>query len=196
MNILINTHRNHWMLLCGMLLLVAMASCNPKKDKSEITGFEEKPITPAARAQQPPKDTASHAITQTEKVPEEDVPSYTKPPAKNCQPNFTLIGKPKSNRYLYYVTGFNPSEFKCWAELEAHGVLICKGEPCTIYYLDSPKATMNSTPPHYIDPKILLEHGLGQFEYTNHWWEMKGAKLWGRSGNAFAYFNTNNNAGG
>ena len=178
--------------LFGFALILTTTACNQKKSSSETTGFEEKPISDAP-VQPVVKDTSTVATPST---PSEPSKVYPKPTPKTCQPNFTMIGKPKGNHYLFYVTGFNPGEFKCWGELEAHGVEISKGRPCVIYYVDTPNASMTAIPPDYVDKKVLMEHGLGQFAHDEHWREVKGAKLWGRSGAEFTYFNTNNNAGG
>ena len=80
--------------------------------------------------------------------------------------------------------------------MEEHGVSICNGQPCVIYYVDDPNASMSAPPPNYVDPKFLKAHGYGQFSHDENWWEMKGSKIWGREGKQFLYFNTNNNAGG
>jgi hypothetical protein len=200
-------------ILSGCFLLMILIACNTKSEKSGTTVFEEKPSTTVVKpetadtiAKSAPNSSALtnagaasnvESTSKEEETTQEEVKPIVKPTPKICSPSFSLIGKPKSNRYIYYVTGFKANEFKCWAEIETHGQSICKGEPCVIYYIDSPKAPLNATPPHYVDPNILKEHGIGQFEHTNHWWEVKGAKqLWGRPGKEFVYYNTNNNAGG
>jgi hypothetical protein len=182
--------------------MLTISACNEKKSASETTSFEEKPSTtvPAESTTNdslgdiPAKPTASPSPTPT--ASEEDKTIYPTPAPKDCQPNFKMIGKPKGNHYLFYLTGFNPGEFKCWNLVEEHGVSICNGQPCVIYYVDDPNATMSAPPPNYVDPKILKEHGWGQFSHDENWWEMKGSKIWGREGKQFLYFNTNNNAGG
>ena len=181
----------------GFIILITLGSCNLKSEKSSSTTFEEKPTTTVIQSE---IDTTRKAVPAEQPKEEPKITEESKPlpkvTPKICQPNFTAIGKPKNNRYLFYVTGFNPGEFKCWAAMEEHGQGICQGAPCVIYYLDQAKVPITTTPPHYVDPAILKEHGIGQFEHTTHWWEVKGSKIWGRTGKEFVYYNTNNNAGG
>ena len=179
-------------LLMLLLCLLVFQGCQSKSEKANTETFQEKPAT----AVQTP-DTLAKAEEKTEAPPVTENKPLAKLPPKICDPNFTAIGKAKSNHYFYYVTGFKLGEFKCWEELEKHGNSICQGQPCVIYYLDIPNVSINSTPPHYVDPTVLKEHGIGQFEHGPHWWESKGAKqLWGRPGKEYVYYNTNNNAGG
>lgn len=206
--------------LFGIAWLVTINACNEKKSSSESTSFEEKPATsvpsepivakesnsksePASTTKSTAKDSLSSILTKSTTPPPTtktgsgaDKTIYPTPAPKDCQPNFKMIGKPKGNHYLFYVTGFNPGEFKCWNLVEEHGVSICNGKPCVIYYVDDPNGSMSAPPPNYVDPKFLKEHGYGQFSHDENWWEMKGAKIWGRTGNPFLYYNTNNNAGG
>lgn len=193
--------------LFGLALVFTGSACNQKKSSSETTTFEEKPSTTVLPSV-PTKDTvvtttvtpstpASTPTSPSATPKEKDgVTIYPTAPAKSCQPNFKMIGKPKGNHYLFYLTGFVPGEFKCWNLVEEHGVSICNGQPCTIYYVDDPNGSMSAPPPNYVDPKYLKEHGLGQFSHDENWWEMKGSKIWGREGKQYLYFNTNNNAGG
>jgi hypothetical protein len=181
---------NSFLLLLLCFVLGLTTSCNTKSGKSNNDTFEEKPVTAV-----PAPDTTNIQPQIQTPPPQENKPLAKLPP-KVCDPGFTVIGKPKPNFYVYYVTGFKPGEFKCWEELEKHGISLCQGEPCTIYYLDIAKVTIHASPP-YVDPAVLKEHGVGQFEHGAHWWESKGAKqLWGRPGKEFVYYNTNNNAGG
>ncbi len=205
--------------LFGIAWMLTINACNEKKSSSESTSFGEKPTTtvqsestaasdatPRSESNSPTESTASDSLssipTRTTPPPTPKTGSgvdktiYPTPTPKSCQPNFKMIGKPKGNHYLFYLTGFNPGEFKCWNLVEEHGVSICNGKPCVIYYVDDPNGSMSAPPPNYVDPKFLKEHGYGQFSHDENWWEMKGAKIWGRTGNPFLYFNTNNNAGG
>jgi hypothetical protein len=195
-------------LLVGMAILFTGSACNPKKSSSETTTFEEKPSTTVLPTV-PTKDTvgtapASPPTSSTTAAPSTPKPGkesdgvtvYPTPAPKVCQPNFKMIGKPKGNHYLFYLTGFIPGEFKCWNLVEEHAVSICNGQPCVIYYVDDPNGSMSAPPPNYVDPKYLKQHGLGQFSHDENWWEMKGSKIWGREGKQYLYFNTNNNSGG
>jgi len=179
-----------------MAFLSLFVACNSKKNnQSEGTVFEEKPMT-TAPVEAPKADSIDINPVESKIPPTAENKVYPSPQPKSCTPNFNAAGKAKDNHYFYYVTDFTPGEFKCWEALTSHGEGICQGEPCVIYYLDTPKFKVTSTPPHYIDPKVLQEHGIGRFEHTAHWWEVKGAKIWGRTGKQFVYYNTNNNAGG
>jgi len=182
--------------LFGLAMGLTNIACNQKSSSSESTNFEEKPETTTSPTQPVVKDTVASTTPATINTPTKDNIVYATPAPKVCQPNFKMIGKPKGNHYLFYLTGFNPGEFKCWNLVEEHGVSICNGQPCVIYYVDDPNASMSAPPPNYVDPKFLKAHGYGQFSHDENWWEMKGSKIWGREGKQFLYFNTNNNAGG
>jgi hypothetical protein len=113
-----------------------------------------------------------------------------------CSPNFNVIAKPQQNTHFYYVTAFDPREFKCWQELEVHGSKICAEQECIIYYLDSPNVTVASTGNTPIDATTLTQKGIGRFVHNGKFWEIKGASMWKRKENGYAYYNTNNHLGG
>ena len=202
-------------LLFGCSIILTNIACNQKKTASDTTTFEEKPSTtmpaeaPVSDVKTPVTETESSTSDSLNAIPTRSTPPpaipksgspddktiYPTPAPKDCQPNFKMIGKPKDDHYLFYLTGFKLGEFKCWNLVEEHGVSICNGKPCVIYYVDDPNGSI-SGPPNYVDPKFLKTHGVGQFSHDKNWWEMKGSKIWGREGKQYLYFNTNNNAGG
>ena len=115
---------------------------------------------------------------------------------KVCNPNYTLIGKPAANQYVYYVTGFNEGEFKCWVLLEEHGNQICNKNICNVYYVDKADIALTKTAP-FVDIALLKKHGIGRFEYNGKYWEIKGASsLWKRTDKGYGYYNTDNQLGG
>ncbi len=185
-----------WLLLfCSIGIFFSLASCNQKKDKSEVTAYEGKNNDDTIVHETIQKDTHSASPKVVEPTPKE-TPTYNPATPKKCDPNFNLIASPKKNQQIYYVSGFNPGEFKCWAELENHGVKICGGSPCMIYYLDKANVTVTSTPPHYIDVNTLKSNGIGRFEYNGAWWEIKGSNMWGRKDKGYGYYNTDHAGGG
>ena len=97
---------------------------------------------------------------------------------KICDPNFTKLASPKNNQHIYYVTNFNPGEFKCWVKLEEFGTQICDGVSCSVYFVDKATVKTNITPPHYLDEATLQTAGIGRFEYNGKYWEIKGANMW------------------
>src|SRR5687767_11077200 len=114
---------------------------------------------------------------------------------KECNPNYTLIGKPAPNQHVYYVTDFNSEEFKCWVLLEEHGAKICNNNICFVYYVDKADLALTKTAP-FVDAALLKKHGIARFEHKGKYWEIKGAKTWKRTDKGYGYYNTNNQAGG
>ena len=130
------------------------------------------------------------------KLPAKDEQLPQPATAGTCNPNFTKLASPGTNLQIFYVTGFTPLEFKCWNALEAHGVRMCGGVPCTILYLDNTQVRLNATPPLYIDPKSLQTSGIGRFDFDGKFWEIKGSRTWKRQGKGYDYYNTDNHLGG
>ena len=184
-------------LLCffSIAIILSFVSCGPKKDKNEITTSQEIPGSDTIN-QMSVKDTQISTTQQVEQSPKEEAPKYNPHIPKTCDPNFNLIGSPKKNQKIFYVSGFNPGEFKCWEGLVKHGQDICAGNPCLIYFVDIPNMHTTLTPPHYLDPNDLKTHGIGRFEDNGAWWEIKGSSMWGRKEKGYAYYNTNNAGGG
>lgn len=120
-------------------------------------------------------------------------PSTVKP--KVCETNFTLIAIPKKNQKIFYVSGFNPGEFKCWNEIEDYSVKVCNGSPCVLYFLDKPDPKVTTMPPNYLDEKTLLKNGIGRYENSGKVWEMKGSSMWGRKDKGFGYYNSEGGGG-
>ncbi len=174
-------------------MMVFSISCSQKKEKNETTISEVKASSDTLKSES--VKTSPTSTTQAAgSTPNET--SQTPPPPKICDPNFNLIASPKKNQKIYYVSGFNPIEFKCWEELEKESQKICAGSPCVIYFLDKPNPKITTTPPHYMDANTLMTNGIGVFEYNGVMWEMKGANIWGRKDKGFGYYNTNNAGGG
>jgi hypothetical protein len=113
-----------------------------------------------------------------------------------CSPNFTLLAKPSQNRQIFYVSGFDHQEFKCWEELQTHAKKICNGQSCEIYYVDIADIKVLPNGPDLLDPTVLKAHGIGKFTFDGNYWELKGSSIWKRKGNGWSYYTTNNQFGG
>jgi len=183
-NILIN----HLLLLCSIAIIFSLGSCSQKKDNSEVTTYEGKNSSDTV-PQETIKDTQTTSTEVAEPTTKEE--TTTTPTAKKCDPNFNLLSNPKKNQHIFYVSGFNPDESKCWVELEKQGFSVCGDRPCVIYYLDKANVAITSTPPHYVDVNILKTHGIGRFEHNGSWWELRGSKIWDRPGKGYEYYNSN-----
>ncbi len=172
-------------------MMVFSIGCSQKKEKNETTMSEVKASSDTIKSENPKSNPVSSSQTAG------STPTETaQAPTKKCDPNFNLIASPKKNQKIYYVSGFNPGEFKCWEELEKESQKICAGSPCVIYFLDKPNPKITTTPPHYLDTNTLMTNGIGLYEYNGVEWEMKGSNIWGRKDKGFAYYNTNNAGGG
>jgi len=183
-------------LFCISAMIIFISSCAQKKEKSDETIVEEKTgIDTTVKADTP--DTAAVAPADNLKTAKEETSPEYKPAApKICDPNFNLIASPKKNQKIYYVSGFNPGEFKCWDALVMHSQKTCAGSPCVIYFVDKPTLSTTTTPPHFIDPNTLKTNGIGRYEYNGANWEIKGSSTWGRKEKGYAYYNTDNAGGG
>lgn len=178
------------------LLFLTMISCK-SKDHTENTSIPPTPpsTTSAMDSLSPPAHDSSVASPPpATSAPEEKPLAPAKP--KICDPDYTRLFVPKTDQYIYYVSGFNPDEFKCWVELENEGTRICGEHACIVYFMDSPNVKANKTPPHFMDDAALKQNGIGKFVFDGKYWEIKGAGQWKRQGNGYGYYNTNNQFGG
>jgi hypothetical protein len=125
-------------------------------------------------------------------------PETSKPRITNhkCSPNFTLLATPKKNQHVFYVTNFDHQEFECWQLMEVHSTKVCNEQNCTIIYVDKADVSINAAQPDLIDVSVLKEHGIGRFTLKGKYWEIRGSSIWRRTGNGWAYYNTNNQFGG
>ncbi len=139
-------------------------------------------------------DTANLNTDSQELEPEEK--PLVKAAPKICDPNFTKLASPKNNQHIFYVTNFNPEEFKCWVKLEEFGIKTCDGVSCTIYFVDKATIKTSTTTPHYLDEATLKTAGIGRFEYNGKYWEIKGSNMWKRKAKGYGYYNTDNQLGG
>jgi len=172
--------------------LIFSIACNQKKEKNETVTNEIKPNSDSP-SQPEVKDTQTANVPVKENTPE---PKPVPPTPKICDPNFNLLGLVKPDQKVFYVSGFNPGEFKCWEELESYGRKTCGGKPCIIYYMDKPIKTFTRKPPHFMDDEILKTSGIGRFDYDSKIWIMKGSSQWGRKEKGYAYYNSNDASGG
>jgi len=174
------------------------ASCSQRKSVEVSTTAEE--ITTAdssAVVAQPDSiDSISVDPKTHETAMQQDPPAVVPSKPKVCDPNFSLLGSPMKNHQVYYVSGFNPGEFKCWIEIEKHGQKICGDSPCVITYVDKADVVLTKTAPYYLDPKTLQTAGIGWYQHNGKYWELNGAKKWKRTDKGYGYYNTDNQAGG
>jgi hypothetical protein len=177
---------------CLALISFFTTACNQKKEKNEAVINETK-VSSDTLSQPATKDTQTANVPVKENAPE---PKPVPPTPKICDPNFNLLGLVKPDQKVFYVSGFNPGEFKCWEELESYGRKTCGGKSCIIYYMDKPIKTFTRKPPHFIDDELLKTAGIGRFEYDGKIWAMKGSSQWGRKEKGYAYYNTNDAGGG
>jgi len=176
-----------------LFLLISLWACKSNSVKEAVpepqssTSIEELADSPHTKM-----DTSIHAAPVVEKK-ETSKPHITD---HICSPNFTLLSKPKSNVQIYYVSGFDHQEFKCWEVLQNHAVKLCNDQICTIYYVD--KAEINVVPgaKDLMEPSELKEHGICRFTHDGKFWSLQGSSIWKRSGNGWSYFTTNNQFGG
>lgn len=181
-----------------LAITFALFSCNQRKSV-EVTTEAEKITTSDSSAVVPRTDSIDSVSVDpkvSETAMQSDPPPATPSKPKECQPNFNLLGKPARNQYVFYVSGFNPGEFKCWVDLEKHGATTCGENPCVIFYVDKANVTITKTPPDYLSSTTLQTAGIGKFVHNGRYWELNGAKKWKRSGSGYGYYNTNNQAGG
>jgi len=183
-------------LFCISAIVISISSCAQKKAKSnEVIVEEETKMDSIVKANTP--DTAAVApVDNLKTAKEEPAPEYKPATPKICDPNFNLIASPKKNQKIFYVSGFNPGEFKCWESLVSHSQKTCNGSPCVIYFVDKPTITPTTTGPHYIDANTLKTNGIARYEYNGANWEIKGSSMWGRKEKGYAYYNTDNAGGG
>jgi len=170
---------------CLLLAIACLMACNPKK-KDEISfeakpGASSPPVTEASDQSAPvandskPQASPSAGIvpagdqaivSSPGKAPADEPVAAVPPPVKVCDPNYTKIASPKPDHHFYYVTGFQPGEFKCWVELENQGKAICDSLPCVVYFVDKANIKPNMSHRHYMSPEELKSACIGRFEYN------------------------------
>lgn len=178
---------------CLIICIFSITACGPKTEKADVVAME----TPASDsldikiAADTSKVEPPRPVVEEPKTPE----GYDPDKPKICNPSFKLLKSPGANQHVYYVSGFNPGEFKCWEFIETHGQEVCGKKPCQVYYVDAPDVSISSAAP-YIDKNILAKKGVAFFTHDNNYFEIKGAKTWGRTEKGYLYYNTNNHLGG
>ena len=182
--------KTHLLLL---ILLAASISCKPASPTQEQKPEVSQPVQTDSSDSMIDTTTTAVTVEDGKYEPPKSTPRITD---HKCDPSFTQISKPIGQNYFYYVTGFDPLEFKCWNVLEQHGEKISSERPCVIYYIDIADAKINASGPAYLDEETLLKHGIARFEYYGKFWELKGARTWKRKDKVFEYYNTNNQFGG
>ena len=178
--------------ILSFVLANCLASCNTRKPAEVITAAEQITTTDS-NAIVPGPD----SIDTTRLDPEtEETALQQDPPAVNavskgeCEVSFILLSNPTKTTHIYQVNGFDASNNRCWTKVQEHGVKLCNGSPCEVSYLEISNITKSSDPPHYVDAATLKKHGIGQFTYKNSWWEFHGAKIWGRAGKGYEFYNS------
>jgi hypothetical protein len=170
-------------------------ACNQKKEKTgEMT--HETTVTQDSLSAPIPKDSLAATAATADTIGKEKPVIEQPPTPKICEPNFNLLGMPQRGQKIFYVSGFNPGEFKCWELLESHGTKTCENQPCVIYYMDKPIRTFTTVPPHFMNSETLKANGIGRFQSNGKDWELKGSSQWGRKEKGYAYYNTNAGGGG
>jgi hypothetical protein len=173
-----------------LLSLLACKSSTPKEVTPEPPSTEIKGIADSLHGRM---DTTVNApiVEQEEKV-------TSKPHITDhiCNLNFTLLAKPDPNRQLFYISGFNHEEFKCWEEIQNHATKICGDQACTIYYVDMADVKVIPSDKDLLDPTVLKEHGIAKFNHNGKYWDLNGSAIWKRKGNGWSYYTTNNQFGG
>lgn len=183
---------------CSFLLITFIA-CDQRKAveintaAEKVIGSDSIPVIPSVDTLELDPQTQETALQQDPTSAEKPAQPFKE---KTCNPGFNALAKPTGSLHFFYVSGFNAGEFICWKALEVHGTEICGDQKCVIYYFDDAKIAATNSPPHYVNDQTLMKNGIGRFEFNGHFWELKGAKVWKRQGAQYAYYNTNNNAGG
>lgn len=177
-------------------LVITFAACKSQDAKENtIPSSEPSAVASPPDSIRPMKKDSNPSVPIVEATPTQEKP-LVPAPTKVCDPAYTKLFAPKADQYIYYVSGFNPDEFKCWVELENQGTKICGDRACIVYFVDSPKVKATKTPPHFLDDATLKQNGIGKFVFDGKYWEIKGAGQWKRQGNGYGYYNTNNQFGG
>lgn len=181
-----------------LFLPVLLFACKPAAEKQP----EVNPVAPPSATQADSitvenlPDTTVQRVIQAEAAKKEFPKSTPHITEHVCHPAFTVLAKPVKTTHFYYVSGFDPREFKCWEELTVQATQLAQDQMCTIYYLDDPGIKVSASPPNYIDAAALKTHGIGKFEHNGKYWEIKGASQWKRADKGYDYFNTSNQYGG
>lgn len=193
----------HFLILCLLLSGSCKQSDKRPQEPSDIsTETNPTPDSGVVNGSTSPADTTIADIVNPPSAEEEAAtPPIAKAaprePAKPkiCAPNFTKLASYGSH-HIFYITDFVPEEFKCWVLLEEHGVQICNGSPCVVYYVDRAQMKTDPNLPHHMKEEDLRTAGVGRFEYTGKYWEIKGASQWKRKDKGYGYYNTDNQLGG
>lgn len=176
------------------LILLAFQACKSESNKETNT----EPPQPSTELQGI-ADSLHGKMDTTVKAPviaehkEESKPHITD---HICNVNITLLAKPAPGKQIFYVSGVDPKEFKCWEEIQNHAIKICGEENCTLYYVDMADIKVNPNATDLMDPAVLKEHGVAKFAQAKKFYNFNGASIWKRQGDGWAYYNTNNQFGG
>jgi hypothetical protein len=176
------------------LLLLSFLACKPGSSTETVKA----PTEPSTEIQGL-QDSLNGRIDTTVKAPTITENKETSKPHITdhiCSPNFTLLAKPQANKQIFYVSGFDQKEFKCWEEIQKHAFKLCGDKVCTIYYVDLADIKVNPAAKDLVDPAVLKEHGVGRFVHDGKFWSLNGSSIWKRQGNGWAYYTTNNQFGG
>src|SRR5688572_474383 len=137
---------------CLIVCLFSIVACGPKKEKADVVVVETSVSDSLNinRATDTTKIEPPKPVVEPPKTPE----GYDPNKPKVCNPSFKLLKSLGSNHHVYYVSGFNPGEFKCWEFIEAHGLDVCGKKPCQVYYVDAPDVRISSAAP-YVEKGVL-----------------------------------------
>lgn len=182
------------LILPFLVFFFSLASCNQRKP-AEITTEAEQittaDTTPIVASQDSIDSTSLDPQTQ-ETALQQDPPPSKPTKTGECNPGFILLSNPSKNHHIFQVTGFDATNFKCWHDIEKHGIQLCGNNmPCEISYLEVSAITKTSNPPYHVDATQLKNHGIGHFVFKNSWWELRGANIWKRTGKGYEYYNSN-----
>ncbi len=175
-----------------LFCLFCLFSCKSNAPKEQIPESPSTELQGIADSLHGKMDTTIKAPVVVEKE------EATKPVITDhiCNPNVTLLVKPAAGKQIFYVTGFDEKEFKCWEEVLKHATKICGEENCTLYYVDGAEIKVVPGATDLMDPAVLKEHGVAKFVQVKKTYNFNGSSIWKRKGNGWAYYNTNNQAGG
>ncbi len=181
-------------LLLSLTILSVLPSCAQRKS-GEVTTTAEQITTTDSNAVVPSQDSIDSLSLDPkthESALQQDPPPSSATSSGTCNLSFITLSNPSKQHHIFQVKGFESANFKCWTELENHAIKLCGDNmPCEISYVDVADITKTTTPPYHVDAISLKNHGIGHFSYKNQWWELKGSKLWNRTGKGYEYYNSN-----
>lgn len=176
-------------ILSLVLLLQTLASCQDKK--ATLPETQAVSITTADSTMIVPHPDSIDSATLDPAVHETALQQDPPSTAQDCNVSYILFSNPAKNHHIYQVKDFDATNFKCWSSLESHATKICGNMPCQVSYIELVNAETTKTPRYYLESSFLKKHGIGYFEYKTSWWELRGAKIWDRTGKGFDYYNSN-----